>query len=415
VLNSLCRSAPSSCSHRRGIPSLGSFLWPSSGCAPTGPCLSCTEESTSGRSTPVRSHQRGAEGQGQHLPEVSDISPQLRAGGCRPSRAEGASRGRGSAAEPRGGGRCGERRQSPPGSCPRGAAAPPRTWARPAEGGRAEPVLCGAARRREHGPGRRGPGALSGAMRGRLLARLRRRRLLRLLLALGALALGLWAAYLELLAAAAGPGGGAGPDRSKYHPSRYVPSSSLCPVPGPEPGFAPRERGRCRDFASPSALFGGLSRRGTRLGLRSPMGGLEAGALSIALTGRRRYVCMYRRRQRAPGRCALLAWKRCAWCELGGVQQGGDWVRADPFPLSFSFSLFPFPFSFSVFLPFSFFPFPFPFFFFPFPSAFKGRCVFLYKHGYSIRAVCLFMFVCYTQRAVLNSPWLWVLFPKYRQ
>ncbi|XP_068859796.1 beta-1,4-N-acetylgalactosaminyltransferase 3 [Aphelocoma coerulescens] len=47
-------------------------------------------------------------------------------------------------------------------------------------------------------------------MRGRLLARLRRRRQLRLLLALGALALGLWAAYLELVAAA---GGGATPER----------------------------------------------------------------------------------------------------------------------------------------------------------------------------------------------------------
>ncbi|XP_059701684.1 beta-1,4-N-acetylgalactosaminyltransferase 3 isoform X1 [Haemorhous mexicanus] len=47
-------------------------------------------------------------------------------------------------------------------------------------------------------------------MRGRLLARLRRRRQLRLLLALGALALGLWAAYLELVAAA---GGGAAPER----------------------------------------------------------------------------------------------------------------------------------------------------------------------------------------------------------
>ncbi|KAM6420380.1 beta-1,4-N-acetylgalactosaminyltransferase 3 isoform 2-T2 [Pluvialis apricaria] len=48
-------------------------------------------------------------------------------------------------------------------------------------------------------------------MRGRLLARLRRRRVRRLLLALGALALGLWAAYLELVAAAGG--GGAPPDR----------------------------------------------------------------------------------------------------------------------------------------------------------------------------------------------------------
>ncbi|XP_054488004.2 beta-1,4-N-acetylgalactosaminyltransferase 3 [Agelaius phoeniceus] len=46
-------------------------------------------------------------------------------------------------------------------------------------------------------------------MRGRLLARLRRRRQLRLLLALGALALGLWAAYLELVAVA---GGGAAPE-----------------------------------------------------------------------------------------------------------------------------------------------------------------------------------------------------------
>lgn len=46
-------------------------------------------------------------------------------------------------------------------------------------------------------------------MRGRLLARLRRRRQLRLLLALGALALALWAAYLELVATA----GGAAPER----------------------------------------------------------------------------------------------------------------------------------------------------------------------------------------------------------
>lgn len=49
-------------------------------------------------------------------------------------------------------------------------------------------------------------------MRGRLLARLRRRRQLRLLLALCALALGLWAAYLELVAMT---GGGVVPERSE--------------------------------------------------------------------------------------------------------------------------------------------------------------------------------------------------------
>ena len=42
----------SACPHRRGVPSFGSFLWSSSGCTLTGPCLSCTEDSTSGRSTP---------------------------------------------------------------------------------------------------------------------------------------------------------------------------------------------------------------------------------------------------------------------------------------------------------------------------------------------------------------------------
>ena len=33
--------ALSACSHRRGVPSLGSFLWLSSGCAPAGLCLFC--------------------------------------------------------------------------------------------------------------------------------------------------------------------------------------------------------------------------------------------------------------------------------------------------------------------------------------------------------------------------------------
>jgi len=49
----LWRPSPalSACPHRTSIPSLGSCLWPSSGCTPTGLCLSCTEDSTSGRST----------------------------------------------------------------------------------------------------------------------------------------------------------------------------------------------------------------------------------------------------------------------------------------------------------------------------------------------------------------------------
>ena len=43
---------PSACPHRRGVPSIGSFLWPSSGHTPTGLRLSCTEDSTSGHITP---------------------------------------------------------------------------------------------------------------------------------------------------------------------------------------------------------------------------------------------------------------------------------------------------------------------------------------------------------------------------
>lgn len=39
-------------SHRGGIPSLGWFLCPSSKHSPTGPCLSCPEDSISGESTP---------------------------------------------------------------------------------------------------------------------------------------------------------------------------------------------------------------------------------------------------------------------------------------------------------------------------------------------------------------------------
>ena len=49
-----CRTAPAlpARPHRGCVPSLGSFLWPSSGHDPTAPHLSCTEDSTSERSTP---------------------------------------------------------------------------------------------------------------------------------------------------------------------------------------------------------------------------------------------------------------------------------------------------------------------------------------------------------------------------
>ena len=51
-----------SLSSQGGVPSLGSFLWPS-GRSPTAPCLSCTEHSPSGRSAPGEVSQHRAEGQ----------------------------------------------------------------------------------------------------------------------------------------------------------------------------------------------------------------------------------------------------------------------------------------------------------------------------------------------------------------
>ncbi|XP_032544855.1 beta-1,4-N-acetylgalactosaminyltransferase 3 [Chiroxiphia lanceolata] len=80
-------------------------------------------------------------------------------------------------------------------------------------------------------------------MRGRLLARLRRRRLLRLLLALGALALGLWAAYLELVATA---GGGAAPERRYENWRELAKVLSDTNVPGGDPSlqfYYPQEPG----------------------------------------------------------------------------------------------------------------------------------------------------------------------------
>ncbi|XP_054071608.1 beta-1,4-N-acetylgalactosaminyltransferase 3 isoform X1 [Rissa tridactyla] len=77
-------------------------------------------------------------------------------------------------------------------------------------------------------------------MRGRLLARLRRRRLRRLLLALGALALGLWAAYLELVAAAGGVGGGGGgalPDRRYESWRELAKALADTNVPGGDPSL----------------------------------------------------------------------------------------------------------------------------------------------------------------------------------
>ena len=67
----LHRTSPalSACPCRRGVPSLGSFLWPFSCHAPTGPCLSCTEDFTSGCSIPGEVSQCRAEGQ-DHLPAL---------------------------------------------------------------------------------------------------------------------------------------------------------------------------------------------------------------------------------------------------------------------------------------------------------------------------------------------------------
>jgi len=55
----------SACPHRECVPSFGSFLWPSSGCAPIGPHLSCTEGSTYahrtlGEASPAQSRGAGS-------------------------------------------------------------------------------------------------------------------------------------------------------------------------------------------------------------------------------------------------------------------------------------------------------------------------------------------------------------------
>ena len=55
--------AHTACPHKRGVPCLGSFVRHSSGHSPTGLCLSCPENSTSGCSTPgenTPTHSRGA-------------------------------------------------------------------------------------------------------------------------------------------------------------------------------------------------------------------------------------------------------------------------------------------------------------------------------------------------------------------
>ena len=59
-----CAPQHSTCPHRELFHlSIRSFLWPSSGCAPTALCLSCAEHSPSERSTPGEVSQHRAEGQ----------------------------------------------------------------------------------------------------------------------------------------------------------------------------------------------------------------------------------------------------------------------------------------------------------------------------------------------------------------
>ena len=62
----------SACPHRGGVPSLMQCLWPSPGHTLTGPCLSCSEHSTSGCSTP--GEVSPAEGQ-DHLPSPAGRIP----------------------------------------------------------------------------------------------------------------------------------------------------------------------------------------------------------------------------------------------------------------------------------------------------------------------------------------------------
>jgi len=69
LLFSRLHSLSSQPSLEGGIPSLGPFLWPSSGHAPTGLCLSCTEDSTSGCSA------HSAEGQ---IPSLTLLAALLR-------------------------------------------------------------------------------------------------------------------------------------------------------------------------------------------------------------------------------------------------------------------------------------------------------------------------------------------------